>query len=315
MILLIGAGSMAIDYTKVLTGLNVDFNVLCRTKKSAEKFEEQTGICCLTGGVDSLEPKDTSRFTHVIVAVNVDNLCEVTISLLNKGFKNILIEKPGAVNKIQLSNLNSIATDMQATVLIGYNRRCYSSVEKAKEIILEDGGVNSFNFEITEWGHIISNISTLSTEVKDNWFIANTTHIVDLAFYLCGKPRVINVITAGCTEWHKRASTFAGCGDTENNAIFSYFGNWTGPGRLTLDIITKNHRLIFCPIEKLQIQKIGKIDTSFVDCNDELDIEFKPGLFKQVQNFILNDTDQFCLLSEQLAMIETYEIMAGYSSK
>jgi predicted dehydrogenase len=314
MILLIGAGPMAVDYAKVLQGLNVDFQVLCRTMKSADEFYKKTSISCLTGGIDILETEDVLRFSHVIVAVDVDSLYEVTSSLLSKGFMNILLEKPGAISSLHLASINEKADVIKASVLIGYNRRFYSSVERAKAIIHEDGGVQSFNFEITEWGHVISNIRTLSHEVKNNWFVANTTHIVDLAFYLCGRPRVLHTMTAGGVEWHNRASSFSGCGDTENDALFSYFGNWTGPGRLTLDIITKNYRIILCPIEKLQIQKVGEITSSFVECDDELDIKFKPGLFKQVEKFITNDTDQFCSISDQMNMIETYKRMAGYSS-
>ena len=42
--------------------------------------------------------------------------------------------------------------------MVGFNRRFYSSVLKAKDIIHEDGGVKSFFFEFTEWSHVIAGL-------------------------------------------------------------------------------------------------------------------------------------------------------------
>ena len=42
-----------------------------------------------------------------------------------------------------------------------------------KEIIAEDNGVTSFNFEFTEWSHEIEKLEK-APGVKENWFLANS---------------------------------------------------------------------------------------------------------------------------------------------
>ena len=52
-IVLIGTGPMALDYAKVLTSLEIKFKVIGRGEESALKFESQTGIKPIIGGIDS----------------------------------------------------------------------------------------------------------------------------------------------------------------------------------------------------------------------------------------------------------------------
>ena len=64
-------------------------------------------------------------------------------------------------------------------------------------------------------------------------------HVVDLAFYLCGKPDEISCYTTGGLNWHSAASVFAGAGITKKNVLFSYNANWGAPGRWGVEIMTK----------------------------------------------------------------------------
>ena len=88
--------------------------------------------------------------------------------------------------------------------------RIFASVLKAQEIIAEDGGVKSFNFEFTEWGHVIEKMDKPKGDLE-NWMYANSSHVIDLAFYLGGNPVQINCFTSGELSWHKPAA-FAGAG-------------------------------------------------------------------------------------------------------
>lgn len=48
---LIGAGSMARDYAKVLQGLGQGFEVIGRGPESAKTFEQETGVRVRQGGL------------------------------------------------------------------------------------------------------------------------------------------------------------------------------------------------------------------------------------------------------------------------
>lgn len=283
---LIGAGQMAMDYAKVLEALNVEYEVIGRGAETAKKFEKELKKNVRIGGLKEwCEKPDVIKPKMAIVAVGVEQLANVTTNLLEYGFKRILVEKPAGLNGKEIQSVANEAKKHGANVFVAYNRRFYSSTLKAKEIIEEDGGVSSFNFEFTEWSHEIRDLQ-FATGVKENWFLANSSHVVDLAFFLGGKPKEISCFTVGEIDWHPKASIFAGAGITANGALFSYQANWEAPGRWGVEVLTKKHRLIFRPMEKLQIQKIGSVSTEFVEIEDDLDIKYKPGLFKQVQEFI-----------------------------
>ena len=198
-----------------------------------------------------------------------------------------------------------------AHVFVGYNRRYYAAVIRAQEIVLADGGVTSFNFEFTEWAHVIGPLQK-ADGVKEKLFLNNSTHVVDLAFYLGGKPREISTYTAGGLSWHPAASVFAGAGISDCGALFCYQANWSSAGRWGVEVLTNRNRLIFRPLEKLQIQKVGSLNAEFVDCDYKYDQDFKPGLFLQTRNFMLNINCQMCTIQSHAAMVGQYYKMASY---
>jgi predicted dehydrogenase len=309
---LIGAGIMAQDYIKVLKGLDKDFLVIGRGSDTAKKCEEATGCEVFQGGINSFLSSMPQVCSHAIIAVGAEVLYETTKLLLDYGVKNILVEKPGALHKWQFQELEALARNKKANVLIAYNRRFYASVIKAKKLILDDRGVTSFNFEFTEWSHIIAPLQK-AKDVKEKWFLGNSTHVVDLAFYLGGKPREMAVFQSGKLDWHSSASIFGGAGISDEKAIFSYQANWESAGRWSVEMLTKEHRFILRPMEKLQIQKKGSIAQEFyADIDYSLDEKYKPGLFLQTSRFLENNFCGMCTLEEQATMVDVYFKMAGY---
>jgi len=308
---LIGAGPMAVEYSKVLDTLNVDYEVMGRGESSANNFQDATGRKVKIGGVDNwLNSKEIENPNSAIVAVGVEKLAETTIELLENGFKNILVEKPAGLNFEEISIVAEKTNEKNANVFVAYNRRFYTSVLKAKEIIEEDGGVTSFNFEFTEWSHEIEKLDK-APGVKENWLLANSSHVIDMAFFLGGFPAKISSYTSGGLDWHPSASVFSGAGVTINGALFSYCANWEAPGRWSVEILTKKHRLIFRPLEKLKSQKIGKIKIEELAINDNLDIRFKPGLYRQTECFINNNSDNLVELEDLVANVAIFEEING----
>lgn len=307
---LIGAGPMAIDYIKVLNALNVPYEVIGRGVDSAQECKSITGAKVVIGGVESYLCDCERLPSSAIVAVGVEELANVTKTLLQKGIKKILVEKPGGLNSEEVDSVLIETKKQNAKVYIAYNRRFYSSTRKAQEIIDDDGGVISYNFEFTEWSHQIVNIDK-APGIKDNWLLANSSHVIDLAFFLGGKPKEISCYKTGGLDWHPSGSIFAGAGTTENGALFSYHANWEAPGRWGVEVLTKKHRLIFRPLEKLHIQKIGSVAIEEVLIADEIDINFKPGLYMQVKTFIEGKTYDMIGIQEQLDNIVYYKMITN----
>lgn len=308
---LIGAGGMAQDYDKILKDIDCNYTVIGRGEASSSTFTEKTGTKVVTGGIDKYIESTNLIPDYAIVATGVEALSANCISLINAGVKKILVEKPAGLNREEIEALNSIAEKESATVYVAYNRRFFSSVLKAQEIIAEDGGVSSFNFEFTEWSHVIEKL-TKADGVLEHWFLANSTHVVDLAFYLGGKPKELTTFLSGSLDWHSKSSNFAGAGISENDALFTYSANWEAPGRWRMEILTKKHRLYFSPMEKLQIQELGSVALNDVEIDDTLDKQYKPGLFNQVDAFLNNNDKDLCSIKQQTEIVKVYNKIAGY---
>ncbi|MFA4995839.1 MAG: Gfo/Idh/MocA family oxidoreductase [Patescibacteria group bacterium] len=309
-ILLVGTGPMALEYAKVLKSLKQNIVVIGRGNESANAFKKATNLEVIVGGITKWLKENKDYPKKAIVAVSENEIGNVTIELLKSGFKDILVEKPGGFDYQQIQKVANLAQKKQAKVYVGYNRRFYASTIAAEKIIKKDGGVTSFNFEFTEWSHVIADLKK-APGVKEEWFLHNSTHVIDLAFFLGGDPEKISAYTAGGLNWHPRASIFVGSGKAKNGALFSYQANWESPGRWSVEILTKKHRLIFRPMEKLQIQNIGSVAIDEVAMDEKLDNLYKPGLYRQVDAFLSNQTKKLCSIKEQVKNIEFYKIIGG----
>ena len=76
--------------------------------------------------------------------------------------------------------------------------------------------------------------------------------------------------------------------------------------------MTRKNRLILRPMEQLQITPHGSIKVEQVHLEDKLDRDFKPGLYRQTEAFLKQDSTYFCTLKEQAKHAELYAKMAGY---
>lgn len=128
-----------------------------------------------------------------------------------------------------------------------------------------------------------------------------------MAFHLGGRPTRWSAYASGGLPWHPLASVFSGAGETDQGALFSYQANWEAPGRWGVEILTQQHRLIFRPMEKLQVQKIGSVAIEPVLLPHDLDERFKPGLYKQAQAFLgLAPADHLPTIDQQVEMLPVY---------
>jgi hypothetical protein len=165
------------------------------------------------------------------------------------------------------------------------------------ELINEDGGLQSMHFEFSEWSHKIEPLEK-ALEVKENWFFANSTHVVDLAFLIAGKPKEWQSFSKkGTLNWHKN-SFFSGAGVTNNGVIFSYSSNWESAGSWELEMKTKYRRLILNPLENLVITNRGQ--TSSIVMEFETSNVLKMGVLQMTKEFLVNKPSFLCSLEEHL---------------
>lgn len=303
---------MAQAYFEVLAHMEQPVTVIGRSAKSAQQFSTRFDKEVVTGGLRSFLAITPDVPAQAIVAVDVNSLADTCEQLIRFGVKRILLEKPGALTLNKLHTLAELARASDTQVFIAYNRRFFASSLRAQQIIEEDGGVLSFDIELTEWAHKIAPLS-LPENVKQRWIIANTSHVIDLAFFLGGEPESMQCFQRGSLDWHRSAAAITGAGVTRQGALFSYQGNWRSAGRWGLEISTAKRRLRLTPMETLSQQRVGTVNWQLVDIDDDADNTFKPGLFAQVTDFLKGDTSLLCDLTEQCQRLRWYEQIGGYS--
>ena len=315
---LIGAGPMAQAYAAVLQAQGVSFLVIGRSRASAEAFQQATGMPVLEGGVEvalaSLPPPD-----QAIVAVGVEQLATTAQQLLSAGCRSLLLEKPGALTMSELQALHAGARSKLAQVWIAYNRRYFASVQKLRQLAEIDGGITSAVFEFTEWSHRLRDVQK-APGVKEHWLVANSTHVIDLAFHFIGLPVEGHwqAWHSGGLDWHPAAARFHGAGVSERGIPFAYHADWEAPGRWGLELLTRQNRYLLRPMEDLQVVPLGSVEPQAVELDNALDLQFKPGLFRQCEAFLSRKThseqsSQLCSLQEQLDAFHFYCCIAGYA--
>lgn len=296
--ILVGTGPMAVEYAKVLTKLKQDFIAIGRREASAKAFEEATGHKPVTGGLNQfLEQNTISSDSSVIIATGTEGLMSTMLAVLKQGCSKVLVEKPAAISIEELLDHKPELEAYQDKVFVAYNRRFYASVIEAEQLIEEDGALQSMHFEFTEWAHKIEPLQK-ARGVKENWFFANSTHVVDLAFYLAGEPTSWNAFSkAGELAWHDKVN-FSGAGITNKGVVFSYISNWESAGRWGIELMTPKRRIYLKPMEGLTVQLKGTIAIEEYEFDLSIDQQFKPGLYRQTEAF-LNETGKGRLLTLQ----------------
>lgn len=308
---IIGAGYMAREYYKVLHGMGYQPILLGRGEQKAKQFEEAFGVTVFTGDYRDILRSQSTMPRYAIVAVNVGALCSVTQELMRLGIHNILVEKPVAYHTADLANLLEMQKKAGANIYVAYNRRFFASVEQAQKMIEADGGVTSFHFEFTEWSHVVGATKRPEGE-KEGWVLANSTHVMDLAFFLGGFPTEMKSYAAGGLDWHPSGSKYAGAGISEKGALFSYQANWEAPGRWAVEALTDKHRYYLKPMETLQVQELGSVTVAPIELDDRWEREYKPGLYQLTDAFLHRPQDARLLtLEEHTQHFPVYEQIAG----
>jgi predicted dehydrogenase len=285
LILLVGAGPMAVAHAHVLKALGRPVVCVGRSAERVDRFFSETGLQAVTGGIQSwIGRTDRPAVAGAVVAVSLPVLAQVTCALIEAGIKKILVEKPAGLTLAEIERVAALGQAAGAGVYLAYNRRFYTSVETAKRMIAEDGGVSSFFFDFTE---VASRVvaSGRGSDILHHWFLANSSHVVDLAFHMGGRPKVMETRVKGSLPWHPAGAVFAGSGETVNGAMFSYLADWMAPGRWGVEFRTAKRRLILQPLETLKVQELDNFSVADVPLDDH-DARFKPGLYRQMEAFL-----------------------------
>ena len=277
-ILIIGAGKIAIAYADILNYLGINYKIFQRLSSSKIIPKELKVI-----KKDTIFDLNINDFTHIINCVDLDHQAEINLYILEKSNSHLLSEKPGFIYRKDYLKAIEICHLRKKDFFIAYNRRFFESVIKLNQLCKLDGGISSMHFDFTEWKKSVDE-TNISSKAKERWALLNSAHLIDLAFYICGKPKSMKSEYFGSLSWHPTASIMKGYGITEREIPFSFSSDWGSAGRWDIQIFTPKRKFILSPLEKLQFILKDSIQINEIELTSGN--EFKDGFLKQIEAFL-----------------------------
>ena len=296
-ILLVGVGPMGREYIKVIKELQkkykIELTCACQSEKSRKEIMHLYNIEAYTSEISSLI-NTSGKFDLCIVATNVENLFDITNLLIRcNGAEKILIEKPVSFKNSEIDYLKKFQD-----IFVAYNRRFYSSVKILKEMTNNFNDVSSIHFDFTELIHSLRN-KEISENIRRNWLIANSSHVIDLASFISGtidmKKSIFHV--KGKLDWNGGPINFFGMGQTDREIPFTYNSDWNSASRWGVQVKSSSYNFLLQPLEELKFNEIGtfKVEVEPISQKDTL---FKPGLYDQVNAFLDQDYTYLCTMHQ-----------------
>lgn len=301
-VIVVGAGPMALTYSRTLKALGVEFVVKGRGEDSAALFFKSSGTRPYLRWEDI---PNLESFRSAIIAVDVSELVSASMEVLSHGIERLLIEKPGALNMGQLLSWSESHDLSGKEIFIAFNRRYFRVISEAKKRIEEEGGLTSIHFDFSERSRQIEKVQK-KAEVKANWLFANSSHVLDTVLFFTDGVSWTATSKAGRLLWHPSGAKFAGIGVSKSGATVTYNSDWLAPAGWEIVARTRLSNLRLKPLEVMTIENhFGEIETLLEKDLDGSDL--KPGLMRMTQDFLAPEpSSKLVTLESHLSQREFY---------
>ncbi len=284
---LVGAGSIAYWHTRALRVAGFEVTAVSSRPGSirVEQFASEHGIPKTYNGWKQMFD-DRDDWDALVIATHTDGTPNVLSDALTLGVP-LLVEKPVGWNAATLARLTARAHDR---VIVGYNRRFYKPVERAR-LEARSGPPLLAHLSLPE--AIVAEQGTEERYLEP--LFENSCHGIDLARFVLGDLTVESV-------HHLRNEREQLCGmsavlRTERNDILQFSANWDSPSNFALSLHRQGRRFELCPFEQASVYEgmdvIGPTQTypirRYVPRSvelinlDEIDFVEKPGFVAQAK--------------------------------
>lgn len=247
----IGCGLTGREHVRALKALGL--NRIIVYSPSAGPLEalprEVPGVRTVAGDLDQLGGA-AERDELAIVVTPILQLAPVADSLAQLGYRRLLIEKPVALDAVEIQRLAGRLAACGVEAVCGYNRVAYPSFAEVRSRTASEGGIRSCSYTLTEFTTRIL-AGKFSTDELARWGIANTLHVIGMAHGLIGLPDRWSGIRMGSPAWHPTGDRFVGAGLSDRQIPFSYHADWQSTGRWSIEVHTAQSSYRLCPLERL----------------------------------------------------------------
>ena len=185
----IGSGSIVPFHLDALKAAGFEIAVV-GTRSGSERsatLAERYGAALADSWQDVLA---TPGLDALLIAPETSVTTEILAAALEQTSLPILVEKPISYSSTKLDALLTLPAEQQARVLVGYNRRHYSSTAAAATFLNDQGiAAATFHASIPEasWD------AAMADDRKRGILLANSVHVLDLLQHLFGALEVVGL--------------------------------------------------------------------------------------------------------------------------
>jgi predicted dehydrogenase len=213
----------------------------------------------------------------------------------------VFFEKPVSLSSKTLSNALAIHREKTNKIQVGYNRRFYDFIPQIRDML------STFSINGIEL-HIPESISGITPKHQQFLFLQNSSHVVDLLYFLLNGPSIS--VERIIRNTHKESNSPMGYNAfllADQKTPIHLIANWNSPSNfgirfhgdgLLVELLPIETAAIyqgFDIIEPTQENPIRRYRPKIIQqfYMDKISAQFKPGFLKQAVNFI-----QCCVLGD-----------------
>ena len=214
---------------------------------------------------------------HLIRAVSQD--------VLSAG-KPVLLEKPAGFSAQETADLATQAQRHQTWGMVCMNRRFYSVVEHGLAALAAEGPIRGAILEIPE-DITRDRLSGRLTETEyEHFMFRNSVHGIDLLRYIMGDVVAVHSVSRPNSAFQNAAASYAACLEHEGGLFSTVLALWDTTRTWRLRIIAERGWVELAPFERGWFVSTSRPDIRIPLSPDEVDIEFRPGVYAQDAHFV-----------------------------
>lgn len=269
----VGAGNIAQFHFDAFKGAGANVSSVCTRGESGVEFAKKNGINYYNNLAELIDKENPDG----VALLTQPSAYKVLLPLLKEKNIPVMLEKPVSYS---LQEGKDLIPQLPEKVMVGQNRRFYSNVTQAKELIEEQDSVTA-HFFICERAKDFKNRPEFD---RNHWHTLNGIHGIDLMKFLFGSPK--NVIHSD--HWGKMEtsslSTFNSMVyESEKGHLVHLHSNFDSPGGWRVNVFFEQTEITFFPIEQTQVKNYSGVKG--LELRKE-DTEYKQGFFRQAQCFL-----------------------------
>ncbi len=277
----IGAGGIAkqhLDVIREMPGIEA-VAIASRTRSKAEALASAYDIPCVSNDLPSMVRQ--GKLDALMVLVSVEQMYTVTLAAAAYRLP-LFVEKPAGALPLQNQELAVLATERGIPTMVGFNRRYYSIFQKGIDIIREHGPILGVAVEGHERMWRVREGGKFSSFELDHWLFGNSVHTIDLLRFFGGDvSRIHTIVHRRFGEAH--GDQFSAVMELASGAIGQYSAHWYSPGGWRVALYGDGVTVEFTPLEKGVW--VDKNFQTHAIMPDEVDVNYKPGFYRQMDAF------------------------------